>query len=512
MRRVLLPALGLAVALALATAVQAAGTGPRVTVVDGGTVPGTAKHVRVIGHEPLFARGMNAAIAVLDDSGYVYVGNRTDGQPTHPNPGLLVVDATDPTAPAVVNEIGPPLAGNPGETTRELRIWQHEQILVVLTFGCSASLHACSGGATPNFRFFDLSDPANPAHIMSFVPRQASGATRTPHEFFLWVDPGNPERAYIWATLPTGSTSANNANLGIWDISGVASGITPQLLAQGTWISRYELGGVGSQFDGRLALHSIDVSADGRTTTLAHQRGHSLVLDTSEVVDAPPAPGTVLNLSDDLLTNPLDRPQWGTARDDCDRECAESHSAEQVPGRDLIVNTDEIYGTFTLPFHGCPWGWVHVIDYADPAHPEIVSEYKTSLNVCPAPDPLSDERTSFASHNPTVTPNLVLVTWHAAGFHVIDIANETKPKQAGWFSPTPLPAVATEDPALNGGPNKVTMWSYPIVDDGLIYVVDLRNGLYILEYRGKFPGQIRKLDFLEGNSNQGDLPALEAGG
>ena len=76
-----------------------------------------------------------------------------------------------------------------------------------------------------------------------------------------------------------------------------------------------------------------------------------------------------------------------------------------------------------------------------------------------------------------------------------DIANETKPKQAGWFSPTPLAAVTTEDPALNGGPNKVTMWSYPVVDDGLIYVVDLRNGLYILEYRGKFTGEIKKLDY-----------------
>ena len=55
------------------------------------------------------------------------------------------------------------------------------------------------------------------------------------------------------------------------------------------------------------------------------------------------------------------------------------------------------------------------------------------------------------------------------------------------------------------------MWSYPVVDDGLIYVIDLRNGLYILEYKGKFPGEIRKLDFLEGNSNQGDAPAFEAG-
>ena len=504
MKRVLSLALALTTTLVLATAVQGAGAEPRVVVVEGGTVPGTSKHLKLVGHNPLLNRGMNAAMAVLDDSGYLYIGSRTDGDPDHPNAGILVVDASDPSDPTIVNEIGPPHAANPSETTRELRIWQEQKLLIVLTFTCSAVIHHCEGSVAPNFRFFDLSDPANPEFIMNFVPSQASGTIRTPHEFFLWVDPSNPDRAYIWATLPTGSTNPANPNLGVWDISGAASGTTPRLLAQGNWNNQYELGGVSSEFDGRLANHSMDVSADGRTTTLAYQRGHTLVLDTAEVVDSPPAPGTVLDLNDNLLTPPANRPQWGTARDGCIAECAESHSAEQVPGRDLIINTDEIYGTFTIPFHGCPWGWVHVIDSSDPANPEIVSEYKTTKNVCPADDPLTQQFTSYASHNPTVTENLVLVTWHSAGFQVIDIANEARPRQAGWFSPTPLPAVATEDPALNGGPNKVTMWSYPVVDDGLIYVIDLRNGLYVLEYRGKFPGEIRKLDFLEGNSNQGD--------
>ena len=59
------------------------------------------------------------------------------------------------------------------------------------------------------------------------------------------------------------------------------------MIAQGNWNQLYEAGG----FDGRLANHSMDVSADGRTTTLAYQRGHTLVLDTAEVVDSPPPPG-----------------------------------------------------------------------------------------------------------------------------------------------------------------------------------------------------------------------------
>jgi hypothetical protein len=65
-----------------------------------------------------------------------------------------------------------------------------------------------------------------------------------------------------------------------------------------------------------------------------------------------------------------------------------------------------------------------------------------------------------------------------------------------------------EDPRLSSDPDtgrheKVVMWSYPIIRDGLIYVIDLRNGLYVLKYRGDFQKEIDKITFLEGNSNQG---------
>ena len=52
------------------------------------------------------------------------------------------------------------------------------------------------------------------------------------------------------------------------------------------------------------------------------------------------------------------------------------------------------------------------------------------------------------------------------------------------------------------------MWSYPIIKDGLIYVVDLRNGLYVLNYKGAFK-EVRRIRFLDGNSNQGDALCLE---
>jgi hypothetical protein len=107
-----------------------------------------------------------------------------------------------------------------------------------------------------------------------------------------------------------------------------------------------------------------------------------------------------------------------------------------------------------------------------------------------------------------VLRKLALVTWHSGGLQGIDISRARRPTQSAWFSPTPLAQVATEDPALSRGPNKVVMWSYPIIKDGLIYVVDVRNGLYVLRYKGRRQRQVRRIDFLEGNSNLGDALKL----
>ena len=95
--------------------------GADVGVGPGGGTPGTSSNFTLVGADPLFGRGMNAAITVFDH--YLYVGNRTDGSSRcgrgapragatgvdscpHPHPGVLVVDVADPAHPAVVGEFG----------------------------------------------------------------------------------------------------------------------------------------------------------------------------------------------------------------------------------------------------------------------------------------------------------------------------------------------------------------------------------------------------------------------
>ena len=458
----------------------------------------------LVGHDPLLGRGMNAALAVHGD--YAYVGSRTDGQPQHESPGILVVDVSDPAATEVVHEIGRPAAAEIGETSRELRIWPEQDLLMVLNFGCSSAIHACASGETRGSRvtFFDIAGEkaAAPELIATYRP------TRTPHEFYLWVDPARPaERAMIFQTTPTGSTTA--PNMIVTDISKVRDAEVPEAekFPETKWVADFAAGELEDGREQDRRLHSMGISNDGKRAYLSFLGSGFLVLDTSEVVTGAPEP------SIQLVTPPENRVVWTNPG---------AHSSVKIPGKDAIFVTDEVYGdaldAFTAPTtdeHGCPWGWVRTIDISDPTKPAIMAEYKQEENdpaYCESGegnDPQNTTFTSYSAHNPTLTPDLALLTWHSAGLEAVDISDPAKPVRAGTFKPEPLPSVTTEDPALSSGRDKVVMWSYPIIKDGLVYVVDLRNGLYILKYNGEHADQVATTSFLEGNSNLGDALRYE---
>lgn len=521
--------------------------------VHAATLPGTSLNFQLIGHTSLFNRGMNAALAIFGH--FVYIGSRSDGSDTcavgpptttgcpHVHPGILIVDVQDPTSPQIVGEIGPPDAGLVFLTSRELRVIPQMKLLLVMTFQCSPRIHACQRPATAsdlaaasvfNIKFFDLTDPVHPQLVSTYVPTSKLGVAVKPHEMFLWVDPKNQNRVLLFMSTPALTTDPGRPNLIITDISQARRGMFTEV-AEGNWNNRYPgTGGPNYPFvrdangnvigcgpyDCNLFVHSMGVSADGKRAFLAVEAGHFLVLDTTAVATAT-SPGQVISLNGQLITDPTDRPVWLQNPPDpsaiplnCTKNCPNSHSAVKVPGRNLALTTDEIYGTFTDPSFGCQWGWERLIDITNPSQPVIVGEFKIDENqpaFCGSAgdDPLTEQFTSFSSHNPTVTPHLAIVAWHSAGLQVSDLSNPTHPVQAGFFSPTPLDSVATEDMALSRGPNKVVMWSYPIIANGFIYVVDVRNGLYILQYTGPHADEIAGINFLEGNSNLGDFPRLE---
>lgn len=418
----------------------------------------------LIGHTPLLQRGMNAGLAVYGN--YAYVGSRTDG--SHPDAGVLVVDISNPTNPQVVYQIGPPEEGNPGQTSRELRVWPEQELLLVLNFQCEVGLHDCDPSfAPPNINFYNISGPnaAAPVLIATY------GLPRLPHEFFLWDDPNVPGRALLYVSTP----GVIGDNLLVIDVSQARQGLFQEV---NSWNApRGPLNGT---------LHSLSLSVDGRRAYLAYLRNGFMIVDTSQIADGIPNPQVR------LLTPPESWIQWSGPG---------PHSAVKLFGKPYALVTEEVYGR-------CPWGWTSLFDITNEANPWIVAEYKLDpynmLERCGefAADPY--RFTSFAAHNPTLTKNLAFITWHSGGLQAVLIENPLQPRKVAEFLPAPLSAVQTEDPALSSGVDKVVMWSYPIIEDGLIYVADVRNGLYVLKYHGPFEAEVAGIRFLEGNSNLGE--------
>ena len=402
---------------------------------------------------------MNAGLAV--GPRYAYIGNRTDASSGHPHPGVLVVDVHDPAKPRVVGEIAPPPAGT---SSRELRIWPDQDLLIVLNLPCGGSTHACSGSGVSSLGFYDLRGDLARAPRLIKELQTASAA----HEMFLWVDPTRPGRALLYVSTDT--PGDGSTGLFVLDISRTRSG---EVATIAEWTGNRELGG---------ALHSVGVSADGNRTYLAHLGGGFAVLDSSDLAQGTPDPLV------ELITPHEAALRWSPG----------PHSAIEVPGTSRVLTTDEVYGGSG----SCPWGWVRLIDVGDPRRPRLVGELRIERNhVQSCAGAPRSSAYSFSSHNPTVVGGFALVSWHGGGLVAAEVGEDGIDALA-TFSPEPLMRVATEDPRLTAGPVKVAMWSTPIVSDGLIYVVDLRNGLYVLRYEGPGADALARTAYREGNSNR----------
>jgi LVIVD repeat len=451
------------------------------------STPGTIRNFEPVGENALFNRGMNSATAVYHN--YLYITNRTDASPGHLHPGILVVDIARPARPRVVAEIGPPAAANVGESTREARVWPQRRLLIVQNVACGVALHSCTPTpTTPTFRFFDLTgrNAANPKLVSTYVPEHV------PHEFVLWVDPERPDRALLYYSHSTTSTDPNEAAITVVDISEARAGVF-RVVARWTGTHLY---GAADRTARDIFVHSLDVSTDGRRAYVAHWGGGMVVLDTSDLANDQP------NAELRLLTPPANAPLWPNIS---------AHAIDRVPGRPLVLVGDEVYGTYSqgiAPFfvkerQGCPWGWVHLVDISDESRPRVVGEFRIAENTeafCQRAEG-QDPRSTFSAHNMVALRDVGLATWYAGGVRAFSLADPARSTETAVFMPTPLVSVATEDPATTAGMHKIAMWSFPIIKNGLLYVADVRNGLFVLRYTGEGAGQVDRTIFREANSN-----------
>jgi hypothetical protein len=432
----------------------------------------------LIGHHDLAARGMNAALAIVGD--HVYVGSRIDGVP-HPDTGIMIVDVADPTTPVLVGQIGPALLGM---TTRELRAIPEQNLLLVLSFACSDVLHGCTrdydqfpatgGAAEPaNITIYDVADPSAPIVVGRYD--WPYSPVDGPHELYLWRDPNDAARVLLFVSVPYQS------GLQVLDVSDPSA-----ITVVTTWDPFVEGGIVDDATMPQDSLvHSVGVSDDGNIAFLSLQGSGLALADTSEIAAGLASPTITLLHAPDARIDYAPPQHPGT------------HSAVEIPGRQLALVTDEIY---PKPYSfGCPWGWARLVDYADASAPAIVGEYQLVENDWAVCEGLDRDNVVITAHNATVTEHLAVVSWYGGGLHVIDTSDPTDPRALAIATPEPLASVLVEDPVLFGSP--VLTWSTPIVANGRIHVVDIRNGLYIYEYTGPFDDELSTLAFAEGNSN-----------
>jgi hypothetical protein len=221
-------------------------------------------------------------------------------------------------------------------------------------------------------------------------------------------------------------------------------------------------------------LHSIALSPDGGTAYLSLWTGGLALGDTSDFAAGAAHPQLrLLTTSANML-----RYLPGNV-----------HSAVPVPGRPLALTTDEQYG-------GCPFGWARLIDVGEPSRPRLAGVLQVPEN-----DPVRCRTAAagtWTSHDPTVTAHLAVMSWYSAGLLVFDIDDAQHPTILAQARPAGVTPKQL-DPQLGAGPTMT--WSYPVIRDGLLYGVDINQGLRIWRYHGPHEEEVSALAFAEGNSN-----------
>ena len=454
------------------------------------------------GTKPL---GNNGAIALIDDCAYVGRWHDYSGK----NP-IQIVDVSNRVRPDVVG--GVPGSAIVDAVAREIRAIDLGgfKLLTVMTF----SKYLDSGVLTKGqnalyFYTFAGGDCTKPVLAGSFDMRPFRG-----HEFFQWIDPdpahavdGHP-RIVEYVTTPLSGTDVvvvDASDLASPRLIGVYnSGLIPVTLTEANLDPSVPAG------IGRYS-HSISVSPDGKTAFVSQWDGGYFAADTSTIAAGLPV-GIITAAG--LGSVPLvSEPDY----------VGNTHSAVRAPGTDAVVLGDEIYVTTD----GCPFGWMHTVSAGSPSSaPALLGEFALPENnaVNCGEDGLVNDRNAsglrldgtFSMHNQTVTKRYALTSWYGAGLRVIDIADAASPHEVAFFVPEPVAAIAStpDTPAPVYGETEntaddwwVATWSYPVIRDGLIYVADMRSGLYILRAKpgSALAAELAQHPFLEGNSNLGDF-------
>ncbi|MPZ87883.1 MAG: hypothetical protein GEU81_07375 [Nitriliruptorales bacterium] len=374
-----------------------------------------ATNIRQLGQTDL--RGHGDCMHVNVQDGYAYVGHMGGDRI-----GTSIVDVTDPTNPSVVAQLETP----PGTHSHKVQVV--EDLLVVNHERNPAEPDARSWSA--GLKVYDISRPAEPKEV-GFLETPGKGVHRmtfmeSPYVFMSGSDEGYSDQFLIIADL---SDPSNPREVGRWWMPGMhhAGGEQP------TWPGN------------RRHAHHHPLLRGDRAYATWWDAG-LFILDMSDLER--PAPISYLPFPPE--------------------ESSCTHSALPLPGRDILIVTDES----TKPRCQEVPKRVRVVDISDESAPEVIAKF-------PVPEGDYCERGGrFGPHNvhemrpgSFVSSRFVHLTYFNAGLRIFDVEDAAKPKEVASFEP----------PAYGDAPT-IQLNDLTVTADGLIYVTDRAGGgLYILE-------------------------------
>lgn len=381
-----------------------------------------AHRMRLCGHIDLDGRGDCMHVNVVD--GVAYIGHMG-----YNDLGTSIVDVSEPTRPSLITQILRP----PGTHSHKVQVRDGLLLVNHERNRFEDSPAEWSAGMA----VYDVSDPARPDRI-GFYPTPGTGV----HRLAWWqgdlVYVSGTDEGYRGRFLHIVDVAdpAAPKEVGRWWYPGqrVSAGEEP------SWEPADEAG-PGDQGRQYTLHHALP---HGDRVYMGYWDGGFVTLDVSD----PSAPRMVNHL-------------------ELGPESRNTHTAQRLPGRDIVVVTDEQL-TRWIGVQRHVW----VLDVSDEANPQVLSRFPVP------PGSRHHEKVRWGPHNlhemrpgTFVDPSIVFLTYFGGGLRVYDLTDPAQPQEVAHFLP-PAPE----------GRTSVQLNDVTVSAEGRVYVTDRHGeGLYILE-------------------------------
>lgn len=412
-----------------------------------------SQNIDFIGYDDLEGHsGFKLGMQEVNGRFYLYVAALWE-------PGLSIVDVTDPVRPRFVRW----LDGPPGTWTLQVQVAEQKMITNM------EPIPAGWGTRSPTFEegiaIWDVADPEDP----KLLGKWNGGATGTHRNFY-----AGGRYVHVATTLPGFAGHL----YGVVDIDDPQR---PRLVGkwwfpgQGTALGEQYAPEVASRMtSGRPAdgMHTPSISLhagpyiEGDRAYCAWMRAGFVLLDVS----SPCEPNMISTL-------PVYPPLGSSIA---------AHTAVPLPDRQFVVINSEALNERCQE----PVSFAGIVDVRDEADPVLISLFPAP--VVPDGYPVASfcaKGGRFGPHNqhqpqqqPCLQPttNQIYLTYFNAGLQVFDVSDPYAPKIAGYYIP--------DDPNSRRGPlptDLVTQSEDVLVDRrGYGYVTDKNAGVTILQFRG----------------------------